>query len=124
MRFPLKRSFMQNSKRVSRAKRRTAILQSLEPRQVLNAGSVVFSEIQYNPAGSDTANEWIELHNQLSVNVDISGWQLDDGVQYQFPVGTVVSAGDYLVVSNDPAAASDRQRLARSRAVCPMVARI
>lgn len=107
MRFPLKRSFIQNSKRVSRAKRRTAILQSLEPRQVLNAGSVVFSEIQYNPAGSDTANEWIELHNQLSVNVDISGWQLDDGVQYQFPVGTVVSAGDYLVVSNDPAAASD-----------------
>lgn len=95
------------TQRKKQRKNRKSILQTLEPRQVLNAGAIVFSEIQYNPAGSDSAAEWVELHNQLNVNVDISGWQLDDGIRYRFPEGSILNAGDYLVVSNDPAAATN-----------------
>ncbi len=65
---------------------------------------VVFNEIQYHPATSEVQLEWIELHNQMAVDVDISSWYLSDGVFYQFPAGTIVEGGDYIVVALDPAA--------------------
>jgi hypothetical protein len=64
---------------------------------------VVFNEIQYHPA-DDTTPEWIELHNQMEVNVDISDWQLTGGVFYRFDVGTVISGGGFVVVTADPRA--------------------
>ena len=35
---------------------------------------VVFNEIHYHPATNETALEWLELHNQMSIDVDLSGW--------------------------------------------------
>ena len=43
--------------------------------------TLVFNEIMYHPATSETGLEWIELHNQMAVNMDISGWSLAGGVQ-------------------------------------------
>ncbi len=63
---------------------------------------VVFNEIQYHPALPAEA-EWIELHNQMSYDVDLSKWKLRGGVDFDFPAGTVISAGGYLLVSGDPA---------------------
>ena len=38
---------------------------------------VVFNEIHYHPAGADDPGlEFVEIHNQNSVNVDLSGWRL------------------------------------------------
>ena len=37
--------------------------------------------------------EWVELYNQMSVNMDVSHWALTGGVEFQFPEGTVVSGG-------------------------------
>ena len=65
---------------------------------------VVFNEIHYHPSISQTAGEWIELHNQHAVNVDISGWRLDGGVSYLIPPGSVIPAGGYKVIAADPAA--------------------
>ena len=45
--------------------------------------------------------EWIELFNRGTQEVDLSGWQLRDAVDYQFPEGTRLAAGAYLVVAND-----------------------
>ena len=64
---------------------------------------VVFNEIQYQPAGDNDALEYVELFNQLVVDVDISNWRID-GVGYDFPEGTVLLARQYLVVAKDPAA--------------------
>jgi len=64
---------------------------------------VVFNEIQYHPALSADP-EWIELHNQMSFDVDLSDWELSGEVDFAFPKGTVISAGGYLVVSGHPAA--------------------
>jgi len=66
--------------------------------------TVVFSEVLYNPPGADGAREWIELHNQMAVNMDISGWRLDGGVQFSFAEGTIVPGDGYLVIAADPAA--------------------
>src|SRR6188768_1681756 len=64
---------------------------------------VTFNEIQYHPTPAQTAGEWIELKNQNSTDVDLSGWRLDGGVDYVFPNGTVIGGGKYLVIAANPA---------------------
>ncbi len=44
---------------------------------------VVFNEIQYNPWDLADA-EWIELHNQMAIDVDISDWKIRGGVDLTF----------------------------------------
>ncbi len=63
---------------------------------------VVFNEIQYHPWDPLEA-EWIEFHNQMAVDVDLSGWRLRGGADFDFPAGTVIAAGGYLLVSSDGA---------------------
>ncbi len=65
---------------------------------------VVFNEVMYHPPLNEPANEWIELHNQNAVDVDISGWSFSDGVAFAFPEGTVIKGRGYLLVASDPAA--------------------
>ena len=73
----------------------------LEARRVLDS-TVVFNEVMYNPVQDDASHEWIELHNQMSVDMDVSGWVLADGVDYTFPADTIVPGGGYLVVAAAP----------------------
>lgn len=63
---------------------------------------VVVNEVHYQPL--NPALEYVELHNQLSVNVDLSGWRFDGGITFDFPEGTVMPARGYLVVAKDPTA--------------------
>ena len=74
------------------------------------AGSVVINEIFYHarPTYADPFNavayvenpaEWIELHNRSGALVDLSGWRLDDGLNYTFPANTTLAAGAFLVVN-------------------------
>ena len=86
-----------------RGKRRSS-LEPLETRIVLDS-TVVFSEIMYNPAGdTDDTLEWVELHNQMSKDMDISNWSIEGGINFAFPEGTAVSGDDYVVVAIDPSA--------------------
>jgi len=39
-------------------------------------GGVVINEVEMNPPGSDSRNEWIELYNSGDEAVDLTGWQL------------------------------------------------
>jgi hypothetical protein len=44
-------------------------------------GNVVITEIMYNPNGGanqEQRNEWVEVVNQGTTSVDLSGWRLDD----------------------------------------------
>uniref|UniRef100_UPI000553978E lamin tail domain-containing protein n=1 Tax=Haloferula sp. BvORR071 TaxID=1396141 RepID=UPI000553978E len=66
---------------------------------------VTINEIHYNPLVSQDA-EWIELHNQMAVNVDISGWSLADGITYKIPANTVIPGGGYRLIAKMPAHAS------------------
>jgi len=63
---------------------------------------LVFNELHYNPADDVADTEWIEFHNLNGVNVDISGWRLRGGVDFDFPEGTVVEGHGYLLVAADP----------------------
>lgn len=62
---------------------------------------VVVNEIMYHPASD--GSEWVELYNQMGVDIDMSAWRLEGAVDYTFPEGTFILSGDYLVVASDPA---------------------
>ncbi|MBU7004518.1 MAG: lamin tail domain-containing protein [Theionarchaea archaeon] len=36
----------------------------------------MINELEHNPAGTDTGNEWVELFNPTSSSVSLSGWSL------------------------------------------------
>lgn len=65
---------------------------------------VVFNEIHYQPAGDNSALEFVELYNQLAVRVDLSNWRIDGDVRFNLPEGTVIEPGSYLVIARDPTA--------------------
>jgi hypothetical protein len=65
---------------------------------------VVFNEVMYHPAASEPSMEWVELHNQQAVDVDISGWSLSNGVEFTFPAGTRIAGRGYMVVAVNPGA--------------------
>ncbi|MBN1507284.1 MAG: CotH kinase family protein, partial [Sedimentisphaerales bacterium] len=63
---------------------------------------VVINELHVNPDIKTELVEFIELHNPGTSDVALGGWRLDGGVFYTFEAGTVLSAGGYLVVAEDP----------------------
>jgi hypothetical protein len=74
-------------------------------------GPVVISEIMYHPpelgTNDNTRDEFIELQNITTAPVPLfegtNGWHLRDAVDFDFPPGTTIQPGDYLlVVSFDP----------------------
>jgi hypothetical protein len=64
---------------------------------------VVFNEIMYHPAVDEAHLEWIEFHNQMAVDVDMSAWQVRGGIDYDFPEGSMIPGGGYLVLAISPA---------------------
>lgn len=78
---------------------------------------VKISELMYHPVEkavfltngapvldlSDDVHEFIELHNPGATTVALSNWRLSGGLSYEFPAGTTISAGGYVVVAKDPA---------------------
>jgi len=60
---------------------------------------VVINEILYNPISGDDADEFIELHNRTEEAVDLAGWRFVDGIEFQFPAGSTLDAGGYVVVA-------------------------
>jgi lamin tail-like protein/CotH protein len=60
---------------------------------------VVVNEIMYNPGSHDAREEWVELLNTSSTNVNLSGWTISGGIDFAFPTNTTIGAGQYLVVA-------------------------
>ncbi|MHC1768021.1 MAG: lamin tail domain-containing protein [Verrucomicrobiia bacterium] len=70
---------------------------------VYRISGVVINEIMFNPISGDNEDEYVELHNWTSASVDLAGWQLTDGIEFEFPSGATLASGGYLVVARDPA---------------------
>ncbi|MBI4327379.1 MAG: lamin tail domain-containing protein, partial [Chloroflexi bacterium] len=71
---------------------------------------LVISEIMYHPqARADTNNlEFVEIFNAGLILEDLTGHRLSGALDYQFPDGTLLPAGGFLVVARVPA---DVQRI-------------
>ena len=65
-------------------------------------GLLVINEIMYHPDDSDA--EFIEIHNASDTQAfDLSGWRLD-GVGYTFVPGSILRAGEYVVLAENATA--------------------
>lgn len=64
---------------------------------------VVINEIHYDPADETSPAEFIELHNPGATTIDLSAWLLTDAIDFTFPAGTTLAAGEYLIIAEDPA---------------------
>lgn len=65
---------------------------------------IAFSEINYNSANTADAGDWIELKNNSSYTLNLSGWKFrdeNDQHVYALPTGSTISGGGYLVLSSD-----------------------
>ena len=63
---------------------------------------VVINEFHYNPCteqGNDTDYEFIEIYNFGASAIDIGDWQIANAVDFTFPTGTTIAAGEYIVVA-------------------------
>lgn len=62
---------------------------------------VYINEILPNPQGADETQEWVELYNSNNLNIDLSGWQIQDTsgttATYTVPAGTQVLANSFLI---------------------------
>lgn len=66
----------------------------------------VFNEIMFHPQGAPEveAEEWLEIYNPEATPVNVSGWKITAGVSFEFPSGTTIGPGGYLVVAANQAA--------------------
>jgi hypothetical protein len=62
--------------------------------------SLVISEIMYQPTNSNL--EFVELFNSRGEFQDISGYQIGGDINYQFPTGTVIPGGGFLLIARSP----------------------
>ena len=81
---------------------------------------VVINEIHYNPADSiipnvsppDTINgrkfEFIEIKNISAAPINLSNALFTRGVEYEFPDGTILNPGDFIVIAEDKSSFQDR----------------
>lgn len=62
---------------------------------------IVINEIMYHPISEDSGDEYLELYNQGTQPMDVSGWELSSGISYTIPDGTIIPADGYLVIAAD-----------------------
>ncbi len=66
--------------------------------------TIVINEINYNSAATVDTEDWVEIYNNTSANVDISGWKIkdsNDDNEFIFDASTILNAGAYLVIVRD-----------------------
>lgn len=70
----------------------------------LPARALQISEIMYHPPVNEAQMEYVEIYNETAADRDLGGWRISGGIDYVFPLGTVLASHEYLVVAIDPAA--------------------
>ena len=62
---------------------------------------IVINEIMCDPPSDHGNGEFIELYNKGAMPVSLTGWRLRGGIDFDFPSGTMIAPGGYLVVAAD-----------------------
>ncbi len=69
--------------------------------QIATGGDIVLNELFYHPTFEQSDEEWLELYNRGNRTINLSGWRLSDGVQFEFPP-YLLRPGEYVVVCANP----------------------
>ena len=65
--------------------------------------TVVINELMYDPITGLEEDEYVELYNRGTESVNLAGWKLKKGIEFDFADETILPAGGYLVVAKDKA---------------------
>lgn len=81
----------------------TEISETAGPIIIEETGHLVINEVYYNvdtARGTEGDNEWLEIYNPTSNNVDISGWKISDNAATDvIPPGSIVPANGFAVIT-------------------------
>ncbi len=79
---------------------------------IINSGDIVINELMWMGSYMDPNDEWIELRNTTSFDIDISGFQLskiviggaggggkDEVLMLEIPAGSIIPANGFFVIS-------------------------
>ena len=61
---------------------------------------VVINELMYNPISGNDDDQYVELYNHGTTNINLSGWQLAGGVTFTFP-SIALATNSYIVVARN-----------------------
>ena len=70
--------------------------------------TVNFDSVDFNPVSGNQDEEYVSLYNPNAIEVDISGWSLQGGVEHLFPPGTVIPRYGRLYVTPNAVAFRNR----------------
>lgn len=77
---------------------------ALGPGAVARCAPVIINEIHHSPDVKQERVEFVELFNPGPDTVALTGWRLEDAVNYSFPTDVTLSPGGFLVIAGNPAA--------------------
>ncbi len=63
--------------------------------------TVVINELMYDPITGLEEDEYVELYNRGTTAVNLAGWRFNEGIEFDFPEGTLLAGGGYLVVAKN-----------------------
>lgn len=70
--------------------------------EITYPGGIFINELLPSPEGADETNEFIEVYNSNDLEVDLTGWKLQDAQgtagNYIFPAAASIAAGGYLAL--------------------------
>ena len=67
------------------------------------SADILFTEINYNDPSNSDSLEYIEIYNNGNSSANIGGYQFTEGVDFTFSPGTIINAGEFLVIAKDSA---------------------
>lgn len=70
--------------------------------------NITIGSLDFNPASGNQDHEYVELVNNESAYIDVSGWSIDGGITHTLEPGTVIPPGDSLFLSPNAIAFRDR----------------
>ena len=62
---------------------------------------IVINEIMYDLPSDHRRGEYVELFNNGDSTVDLTDWSFSEGINFRFPTGATIEAGQYVVVAAD-----------------------
>lgn len=74
----------------------------------LTQAEIVFTEIMYNPEGTDSGREWLEIYNSGSESVDLSAYKLlENNVNHKISSqndgeSTILESQKYAIIADNP----------------------
>ena len=73
--------------------------------QITGDINVTINEIMYNPPGADTDHEWLELYNNDTTDIDITGWCFyEAGINHSLTLiqgSMVIPSGGYAIIADN-----------------------